>query len=113
MSLNKKQSKDRVEFAFKVLVLLSEVMRRNKIFPLEKLRTRVKKFNRTNTKQFLRQNPRIRDAIYNSIEDPSSLRAVPDAVEAIQNNNQIVNSFFESVPAPSPTPEKKERANVS
>ena len=108
MSLNKKQSKDRVEFAFKVLVLLSEVMRRNKIFPLEKLRTRVKKFNRTNTKQFLRQNPRIRDAIYNSIEDPSSLRAVPDAVEAIQNNNQIVNSFFESVPAPSPTPEKKE-----
>jgi hypothetical protein len=114
MSLNKKQSKDRVEFAFKVLVLLSEVLRKTKIFPLEKLRTRVKKFNRTNTKQFLRQNTRIRDSIYNSIDDPSSLRAVPDAVEAIQNNNQIVNSFFESVPAPSPTPtEKKETITPS
>ena len=100
MSSNKRQTKDRVEFAFKVLALLADVIRKQRL-PLSKLRTRTKRFNRNQTKQFLRENPSIRDLIFNTVTDHSTLRSQSEAVEAVRENPQIMNQLFE--PAPSPT----------
>jgi len=128
MSLNKRQIRDRVNFAFSVLIFLQQKLRLEEIFPKSGVSNKQQKFNQNKLKKFLREtNSNLRDFIYNLGQDrgPADIQRVAEIIQ----NDPIIEAVFQkretsteessdpeqpiTTPASAPAPAPLEPAPVS
>jgi hypothetical protein len=94
MSLNKRQIRDRVNFAFAVLSFLQQRLRMQEIFPKSGISNKQQKFNQNKLKKFLREtNSNLRDFIYNLGQDrgPADVQRVAEIIQ----NDPIIDAVFQ------------------
>ena len=94
MSLNKRQIRDRVNFAFAVLNFLQQRLRLEEIFPKVGIANKQQKFNQNKLKKFLREsNSNLRDFIYNLGTDrgPADIQRVAEIIQ----NDPIIEAVFQ------------------
>ena len=94
MSLSKRQTKDRVNFAASVLIFLASRLRLQEIFPLKKLQKKDKGLNQNNLKQYIRERPNLRDRIWDSVQNHEASNVV-QAAENIQTIPEVVQEVFQ------------------
>jgi hypothetical protein len=94
MSLNQRQIRDRVNFAFAVLSFLQQRLRMQEIFPKSGISNKQQKFNQNKLKKFLREtNSNLRDFIYNLGQDrgPADVQRVAEIIQ----NDPIIDAVFQ------------------
>lgn len=94
MSLSKRQTKDRVNFAASVLIFLASRLRLQEIFPILKLQKKDKGLNQNNLKQYIRERPNLRDRIWDSVQVHEASNVV-QAAENIQLIPEVVQEVFQ------------------